>query len=182
GIKLGIVDNGVDNTVTDLSSHFLSSLSYNAVSPGTSTYATANHGTWVAGVAAAAADGTGVVGVAPGASWAAFEIGYGSAGNTTQYADALNPLPTSGMDVANASWGYSTPFQDNFSSYWSGLGSAILNDVQHGRGGLGMNIVFAAMNNRTAGDNVEYHNYQNDPYVITVAATDANGHVASFSN
>jgi subtilisin-like proprotein convertase family protein len=182
GIKLGIVDNGVDNTVTDLSPHFLSSLSYNAVSPGSSTYATANHGTWVAGVAAAAANGSGVVGVAPGVGFAAFEIGYGSAGNTTQYADALNHLLTSGMDVANASWGYSTPFQDNFASYWSGSASAILNDVQHGRGGLGMDIVFAAMNNRTAGDNVNYHNYQNDPYVITVGATDANGKVASFSN
>jgi len=54
--------------------------------------------------------------------------------------------------------------------------------VTNGRGGLGIDIVFAAGNNRSAGDNVDYHNYQNDPYVITVAATDNNGHVASFSN
>src|SRR5213075_877092 len=45
---------------------------------------------------------------------------------------------------------------------------------------LGINIVFAA-GNGGSGDNVNYHNFQNDPYVITVAATDTYGHVASYS-
>jgi subtilisin-like proprotein convertase family protein len=85
------------------------------------------------------------------------------------------------MDVTNASWGYTTAYQDNFYLSWSSSKTAIQNDVANGRAGLGIDIVFAAGNSRASGDNVNYHNYQNDPYVITVAATDAMGHVTSFS-
>ena len=47
------------------------------------------------------------------------------------------------MDVVNASWGYTTAYQDNFfSSAFSASKTAIQNDVANGRGGLGMNIVF----------------------------------------
>jgi hypothetical protein len=45
------------------------------------------------------------------AGFAGDRIGYGSNGNTSQYADALNHLLTSGFDVANNSWGYATPFR-----------------------------------------------------------------------
>jgi subtilisin-like proprotein convertase family protein len=85
------------------------------------------------------------------------------------------------MDVANASWGYSGLYQDNFLSSFSSSQTAIQNDVANGRGGLGIDIVFAAGNYRASGDNVNYHNYQNDPFVITVGATDNTGHVTSFS-
>ena len=86
------------------------------------------------------------------------------------------------MDVVNASWGYSAAYSDNFSSsYFSGSKSAIINDVSTGRGGLGIDIVFSAGNGRSSGDNVNYHNFQNDPFVITVAATDTYGHVAAYS-
>src|SRR5262249_299498 len=136
----------------------------------------------VAGVLAAARDGSGIVGVAYNAGFAGIRIGYGANGNPSQYADALNHLATNGFDVGNASWGYTTPYQDNFSSSWSSSKTAILNDVARGRGGLGIDIVFAAMNGRAAGDNVNYHNYQNNPYVIAVAATDSTGQVTSFSD
>jgi subtilisin family serine protease/subtilisin-like proprotein convertase family protein len=185
GVKIGIVDDGIDYNHPDLAPHYLFNLQYDAVTADGSAYgnpSTDNHGTTVAGVLAAADNGVGIVGVAFNAGFAGDRIGYGSNGNTSQYADALNHLLTSGFDVANNSWGYATPFQDNFNSYWSSSKSAILNDITNGRGGLGIDIVFAAGNNRSAGDNVDYHNYQNDPYVITVAATDNNGHVASFSN
>jgi subtilisin family serine protease len=86
------------------------------------------------------------------------------------------------MDVVNASWGYSTPYADNFfSSAFSPSKTEIQNDVANGRGGLGLNIVFAAGNARSSGDNVNYHNYQNDPFVITVGATDVYGQFASYS-
>ena len=184
GIKIGIVDDGIDYTHSDLSPNYLTALQYDAVTPDGSALGTASddHGTTVAGILAAARNGTGIVGVAYGAGIAGIRIGYGSTGSPSQYANALNHLATNGFDVGNCSWGYSTPFQDNFGTYWGASKTAILNDVQNGRGGLGLPIVFAAMNNRSAGDNVNYHNYQNDPYVVTVASIDSNGHVSSYSN
>lgn len=183
GVKIGIVDNGFDYAHADLSPRYRSDLDYDARDRDGDAYCSdVNdiHGTTVAGVAAGARDGSGIVGVAYNADWAGIRIGYGSAGSSSQYADALShALP---FDVVNCSWGYSTPFQDNFRSYWSSSAYAIENAVANGRGGLGTSIVFAAMNNRAAGDNVNYHNYQNSPYVITVGATDAYGKVASFSN
>jgi subtilisin-like proprotein convertase family protein len=185
GVKVGIVDDGIDYNHPDLSSHYLFNLDYDAVTADGTAYGNPAydwHGTTVAGVLAAERDGTGDVGVAYNASIAGFRIAYGSTGNASQIADALNHLVTSGMDVANASWGYTTAYQDNFFSSWSSSKTAIQNDVASGRGGLGINIVFAAGNARASGDNVNYHNYQNDPYVITVAATDATGHITAFSS
>ncbi|UVO39392.1 S8 family serine peptidase [Bradyrhizobium arachidis] len=182
GIKVGIIDDGIDYKHPDLSPHYLSGLDYDAVSGGTDAYgsSTDSHGTTVAGVLAAARDGSGIVGVAYNADIAGFRISY-STGGPSQLADALNHLAINGMDVANASWGYSTPYQDNFFGSWVSSKTAIINDVAQGRGGLGIPIVFAAGNNRASGDDVNYHNYQNDPYVITVAATNDYGWVASFS-
>lgn len=185
GIKVGIVDDGIDYNHPDLSPHYLLNLDYDAVTADGTAYGNTAydwHGTTVAGVLAAARDGAGNVGVAYNASIAGFRIAYGSTGSASQIADALNHLATSGMDVANASWGYSTAYQDNFFSSWSASKTAIQNDVANGRGGLGINIVFAAGNARSSGDNVNYHNYQNDPFVITVAATDGTGHITSFSS
>lgn len=182
GIKVGIVDDGIDYKHPDLSTHYLSALDYDAVSGGSDAYGTSTdgHGTTVAGVLAAARDGTGVVGVAYNSGIAGFRISY-STGGPAQLADALTHVTTNGMDVVNASWGYSTPYQDNFYSTFSASKSAIQNAVAHGRNGLGIDIVFAAGNNRPNGDDVNYHNYQNDPYVITVAATDDYGFIAPFS-
>jgi subtilisin-like proprotein convertase family protein len=184
GVRIGIVDDGIDYTHSDLSPNYVTAMQYDAVTPDGSALGTSadDHGTTVAGVLAAARNGTGLVGVAYDSGIAGIRIGYGANGNSAQYADALRHLASSGFDVGNCSWGYSTPYQDNFNTYWSSSKSAIQYDVQSGRHGLGVPIVYAAMNNRGAGDNVNYHNYQNDPFVITVAATDANGKVASFSN
>jgi subtilisin-like proprotein convertase family protein len=183
GVKVGVIDDGIDYNHPDLNQHYLFSLDYDATNGGGDAYglATDYHGTTVAGVLAAARDGSNVVGVAYNASIAGFRISYSTSG-PSQLTDAFNHVLTNGMDVVNASWGYSTPYADNFfSSAFSPSKTAIQNDVANGRGGLGLNIVFAAGNARAAGDNVNYHNYQNDPYVITVAATDDQGHVTSFS-
>src|SRR5260221_698242 len=82
--------------------------------------------------------GTGIVGVAYNSGAAGFRIGYGANGSATQNADAFNHVLASGMDVVNASWGYSTAYQDNFfSSSFASSKTAIQNDVATGRGGLG---------------------------------------------
>ncbi|TWA99168.1 S8 family serine peptidase [Bradyrhizobium stylosanthis] len=184
GVKIGIVDDGVDYNHSDIKPNYLFNLDYDAVTGGSDPFGdptTEFHGTSVLGVIGAARDGSGTVGVAYNAGLADFRISY-SAGSPGQLADALNHLVTNGMDVGNASWGYTTAFQDNFfSSAFSSSKAALLNDVANGRGGLGIPVVFAAGNGRASGDNVNYHNYQNDPYVITVGATGAAGVVASYS-
>jgi hypothetical protein len=109
GIKIGIVDDGIDFNHPDLDDHYLSTLDYDAVTGGTSALGvgTEGHGTTVAGVVAAARDGTGIVGVAYDAGFAGFRISY-STGGPAELADALNHLVTSGMHIGNASWGYAT--------------------------------------------------------------------------
>ena len=181
-----MVDDGFDYNNTDLSGHYLYNLDYDA---RTGTYdafgdpTADNHGTTIMGVIGAADNGTGVVGVAYNSSIAGFRIGYGSNGSVSQVADAFNHLQSAGMDVVNISWSYTGAFPDNFyTSTFSGIKSALLNDIVNGRGGLGIDIVFSAGNDRSLGDNVDYHNLQNSPYVITVGATDVYGHVTSYSN
>src|SRR5262249_51584514 len=123
------------------------------------------------------------IGVAYNSGLTGFRIGYGANGSTSQVADAFNHLLTNGMDVANASWGYTTAYSDNFfSASFATTKAAIQNDVANGRGALGIDIIFAAGNSRGSGDNVNYHSLQNSPYVITVAATDTYGHVTSYSS
>jgi subtilisin-like proprotein convertase family protein len=183
GVKVGVIDDGVDYSHPDLSPHYLFNLDYDATNGGTDAYGTSTdtHGTTVAGVIGAARDGSGIVGVAYNAGIAGFRISYTS-GGPSQLADAFNHTLSSGMDVVNASWGYTTAFADNFfSSSFSSSKTAIQNDVANGRTGLGLNVVFAAGNGRASGDDVNYHNFQNDPFVIAVAATGAAGYVASFS-
>jgi subtilisin family serine protease len=184
GVKIGIVDDGIDYNHPDLNPNYLFNLDYDATNGGSDAYgsATDSHGTTVAGVLAAAHNGIGIAGIAYDAGIAGFRISY-STGGPSQIADAINHLATNGMDVANASWGYSSAYQDNFLASSFGVAkSAIQNDVANGRHGLGIDIVFAAGNGRAQGDNVNYHNFQNDPFVITVGATDVNGHVTTFSD
>jgi Ca2+-binding RTX toxin-like protein len=53
--------------------------------------------------------------------------------------------------------------------------------VEDGRDGLGTVFVFSAGNSAGAGDNTNYHNFQNAREVVTVAAANQDGSVASFS-
>ena len=53
--------------------------------------------------------------------------------------------------------------------------------MENGRDGAGTVFVFSAGNSRSEGDNVNYHNFQNARETITVAATELDGSVASFS-
>ncbi|AMN43728.1 S8 family serine peptidase [Rhodoplanes sp. Z2-YC6860] len=185
GIKAGIIDDGFDYNHPDLAPNYRLDLDYDTRTGSNDAYGTSTdtHGTTVAGVLGAARDGSGIVGVAYNAEMAGFRIGYGANGTPAQIADAFKHVLSSGMDVVNASWGYSTAYSDNYDlSSYSAAKAAILNDVATGRGGLGIDIVFAAGNGRASGDNTNYHSFQNDPNVIVVAATGSLGYVASYSN
>jgi subtilisin-like proprotein convertase family protein len=185
GVKVGIIDDGFDYNHGDLQANYRADWDYDARDKDHDAFGLTDsdlHGTTVAGVLAAARNGSGIVGVAYDADVAGFRIGYGANGNVSQVTDALNSALSKGMDVINASWGFGTPYTDNFShTGFDAAKGALQSAVANGRGGLGSEIVFAAGNNRAGGDNVNYHSYQNSPYVITVAGIDSSGHVTSSS-
>lgn len=187
GIKVGVYDDGIDYTHADLDDNYDSSLHVvsasgtvydalpNALSAGGDT-----HGTSVAGLIAAENNGTGAVGVAFDATLAGVPI-LRSTGAPAMLT-AMNAMVR--FDVANHSWGYNSPFNDNFgstSSYWQSFKAAVENAAEAGRDGLGTIIVKSAGNSRTAGHDVNYGNFGNDRHVITVAALDHNGKVTSYS-
>ncbi len=184
GVRVGVMDEGIEARHADLDGNYRADLDWDFVgrdADAAPTTATESHGTAVAGVIAAEAGAIGGVGVASGASLVGYRIGFGASGGLDQIRGAFERA-ASGVDVLNCSWGFGGTFVDSF---WSGsfasLGQALEGAARNGRGGLGTNIVFAAGNDRAAGQNVNYHDFQNSPHVITVAATDQNGAVAAFS-
>jgi subtilisin-like proprotein convertase family protein len=186
GVKIGIVDDGVQYTHKDLDGNYRTDLDYDARNKDSDAYSSARddkHGTTVAGVIAAEMnnDGNyGVVGVAWDADIACFRMGFGSAGSNAQILD--NMQHQKAMDISNNSWGFGGFFADNFESpAFSSIGAAIQDAAHYGRGGLGTVFVFAAGNERASGQDVNYHDFQNSPYTIAAAATDKYGAITSFS-
>lgn len=183
GVTVGVIDDGFDYAHKELAANYALALDYDARMKDADAIAETgdNHGTAVAGIIAADNNGTGMVGVAYDATLAGYRIGYGSAGSAAQYADAIGRQRD--VDVSNSSWGYSTVFQDNFkSASFAAMGTALRDAAHYGREGLGTVFVMAAMNNRAAGDSVDYHGFGSSQYGIAVAATDSAGKVASYSN
>jgi subtilisin family serine protease len=201
GINVGIIDDGFDHDHVELESSYNTDWDYDARNKdynADSSDVDDNHGTAVAGVIAAdpnSKSNSGMVGVAYDATIVGFRIGYGTGGeseildnlkklNGYEYVDPVTgtTVVVPAMDVVNNSWGYSGAFDDNFNAVeFAAIGAALQANAIEGRDGLGLNTVFAAGNGRGEGDNVNYHNFQNSPYTIAVAATDGAGKIASFS-
>ncbi len=186
GIRIGVVDDGVQYTHKDLNNNYRTDLDYDARSKDNDAFSSLKsdrHGTTVAGVIAAEMnnDGNyGVVGVAWDADIVGFRMGFGAAGSNAQILD--NMQRQKAMDISNNSWGFSGFFADNFeTASFSAIGNAIRDAAANGRGGLGTVFVFAAGNERASGQNVNYHDFQNSPYTIAVGATDINGKITAFS-
>jgi Ca2+-binding RTX toxin-like protein len=186
GVKIGVVDDGIDSTHPDLQNQLDTSAAYDTQfnsQNGDPKYPTLiglppdNHGTLVAGIIAAEANNeTGIVGVAPDAELVSTRVKW----TWDQITEALSRQWN--FDVSNNSWGAISPFSDNFNSTsltfaWQ----ALRRGVEDGRDGLGTVFVFAAGNSASAGDNTNYHNFQNAREVITVGAAQADGSMASFS-
>ncbi|WP_316431143.1 S8 family serine peptidase [Leptolyngbya sp. NK1-12] len=184
GIKVGILDDGVQYTHPDLQPNFNTSIDFDAaqldddVSPGLFD----DHGTAVAGIIAAAANSIGGVGIAPGATIAGLRIDFsGATGSFDQDAVALQQMVK--FDVVNNSWGYIGSFTDNFlEADLAGNQTALQNAVQNGRASLGTVVVFSAGNERIEGDSANYHNHQNSRFVIAVAALNHLGKHTYYSS
>ena len=130
------------------------------------------HGTHVAGSAAARGDdGEGVVGVAYGAKIMTLQFFDGNAGGYSSIASAaIRYAVNNGADVINASWG----------SY--GSSTAIYNAIAYARS---HGVMFIAAAGNEGNDNDSYGLYPASydlDNVISVAASDRNDRLVSYSN
>ncbi len=184
GVVIAIVDDGLEHTHPDLAERYLAAFSYDLNDDDPDPSPTANffnHGTAVAGVAAATGNnGIGVTGVAPQASLAGIRL---IAGPMTDLMEALAmSLYNQDIDVYNNSWGPPDTGSIDSGSRPGPLALAALESgVTEGRGGLGSIYVWAGGNGRQSGDNVNYDGYANSRFTIAVAAIDNNGVQAPYS-
>ncbi|MDD3592449.1 MAG: S8 family peptidase [Sulfurovum sp.] len=192
-VTVGVVDTGIEAIHPDLAGNLdlNKSIRYSdgSTDPTPNTlqlinapYASA-HGTACAGLIAAKGwNGIGVRGVAPFTKLAGFNV-FSSPGES----NFMNALSQE-VDISSNSWGYSSEILIKDPLIVSILRSGSIN----GREGKGTVFVFAAGNDRDVVIGQHGQGYHignannaeilNNPYVITVAAVDANGHYASYSN
>jgi subtilisin family serine protease len=179
GIKIAVVDQGIDATHNDLSTN-INSLSFDAQS-GTSpsVFISGNtHGTHVAGtVAAVRNNNLQVVGVAPNAQIMRVSHSlYISSTISAELASGISWSWQNGSDVITNSWG------DQGSVYYNNLHSSILENaitaaLTQGRNGKGCVVAFAAGNHAPAMDYPA--SFHND--IITIGSISSSGVRASSS-
>jgi len=178
-VVIAIVDDGVELSHPDLLTRTLAQTAYhydyllNDASP-----VAGEHGTAVAGLAAATADnGIGVRGVAPLTDLISVRLLGGFISDLDE-ANALGHYPQV-VDVSNNSWG-----MPEDSAYLEGpgelLSAALSSGVEIGRQGLGVNYVWAGGNGGPA-SNSNFDGYANSSYVIAVAASDDCGELTYYS-
>jgi thermitase len=179
GVKVGIVDTGIDQTHQDLSGKTFAcagvkNFGIGGLFGGDPTIVSGkcnddnNHGTHVAGtVAAIANNGIGVAGVAPPAQIASCKaLSSGGSGSTSGVANCITWAKNQGVKVISMSLGGGSS---------TTLQQAVQNAYASGNGAL---IVAAAGNDGNATLNYPAAYAE----AVSVAASDANDAHASFSN
>lgn len=163
GVKVGIIDTGMDYTHPDLKANYAGG--YNALDASQPPMDDNGHGTHVAGIIGAVNDGTGVVGVAPGASLYAVKVlnAQGS-GAYSGIVDGIQWAVNNKMNVVNMSLG-------------SPSGSAAIQKAVEAAYKAGVTLVMAAGN-----DSGPVNYPAKYPQSIAVAASDSYDKLASFSS
>jgi len=184
GVRVGVIDDGIDASHPDLVNPYNAATSLDTAqlfNDGSPVRQEDNHGTAVAGlIAATANNGEGGVGVAYGATISSIRVDFVEA-SAEGIGLALRQMEN--FDVVNNSWGFVAPFSDNrLEADIVPLLEAVRAAATHGRKGLGTVVVFSGGNNRMGGDQANYHNLQNSPYVIAVAALNHYGQHTSYSS
>lgn len=184
GVRILIVDDGLDIAHPDLAANVVGGLSYN-YQTGSVDPSGGPHGTACGGVAASVGDN------GQGGRGAAFRAGLAGVNPlATQTVADFAASQTHGLqtvDVLNNSWG---PSSEGFPSpAHPTLLQAIENSVALGRGGLGAIHIFAAGNGAQLGPNdptpkedVNLLGPQKSPYVIAIGAVGDDGVRAWYSN
>lgn len=177
GVKVAVIDTGVDGSVPDLAGAVVGGTDVSGVGAASGQKPlgdaeSANHGTWVASLLAGrgTGDGSGVLGAAPEASVLAVSVALGKAmgpvGSDDQIAEAVRWAVDNGASVINMSLTRNTldwpPSWDDAFQY------AFAHDV----------VIVAAAGNRGSGT-TEVGAPATIPGVLTVAGVDRQG-TASF--
>lgn len=176
GIRIAVVDDGLEIDHEDLATNIATGLSHNYLDDGTNP-ATGKHGTAVAGtIAARDLNDLGVRGIAPRANL----VGY----NLLQTPTVSNEADAMTRDmvhvhVSNNSWGAPDDADLHASTLlWR---DAVIKGLNQGRNGLGILYVWAAGNGGQIGDNSNYDGYANFRGVVAVCAVDDDGNHAVYS-
>jgi len=180
GVRIAIVDDGLEIAHEDLSRNVVAGQSFNYVNlttDPTHVFASSGHGTSVGGVAAARdLNGLGGAGAAPRASL----VGYNFLENPTTVteADAMT-RNAAAVFVSNNSWGPADNGRWTASSAtWR---TAIDTGLSTGRNGRGIIYTFAAGNGGSVADNSNYDGYANYRGVLSICAVGDDGVKASYS-
>jgi subtilisin-like proprotein convertase family protein len=183
GILIGIVDDGLQLTHTDLVQNVNTVLDWdwngNDADPSPNIANEDFHGTSCAGVAAARGNnGRGVSGAAPEATLVGYRL-IGGVATDTMEASAMttnNHL----VPIKSNSWG---PNDDGKTLEAPGTltRAALSNAATTGRGGRGTILVWAGGNGLDASDNSNYDGYANSIYTIAVAALTDGGAQSWYS-
>ncbi|MEK7399378.1 MAG: S8 family peptidase, partial [Candidatus Poribacteria bacterium] len=173
GIKVAIIDSGIDYNHPDLNDNFEIGLKgYDFFNNDNNPMDDNGHGTHVAGTVAAEDNNSGVVGVAPKAKLYALKVlGANGSGNYGDVIAALQWCVNNGIQVTNNSYGSSADpgftVHDAFDAAYT---AGIINIAAAGNSG----------NRKGTGDNVIYPAKYNT--VVAVAATDSSNKRATFSS
>lgn len=178
GVRIAIIDDGLDITHPDLVANVAAGESHDYVSGGTEPSPTlSSHGTACAGLAAAVGNNNlGVTGVAMGAQL----VGY----NLLQSMVTVNEADAMGRGLANNhiysnSWG-ATDGQGGLQPSSAVWRAAIDTGITTGRGGRGAIYTWAAGNGSPT-DRSDYEGQSNYRGVIAVGALNNQGQKSSYS-
>jgi kexin len=182
GIRVSVVDDGLDIAHEDLAANIATGLSHNYLVGGSDpTCPEANpfcrHGTAVAGIIGARdLNDLGVRGAAPRVNL----VGYNLLQQPTVSNEA-DAMIRGGPDlhVSNNSWG--APDDANLHSTNLLWRDAVNTGLVQGRGGRGTVYVWAAGNGALANDNSNYDGYANNRGVMAVCAVGDDGKRALYS-
>ena len=188
GILVAALDNGFDATHPDFVGNYRADLAWDVSlnQPGANPIgAEDNHGTPVGGlVNSVANNGIGGVGIAWGAQLVGYRMGLDESTTNDQVAsyfhEAAIRVIQNGASVFTNSWGLiGAPMSTQLLQTQFVTSARSL--AEEGRGGLGVITLFAAGNDRGDDINTNYDPTDNIPYTIVVAASKADGHIASYS-
>lgn len=166
-VIVAVIDTGIQTGHPDLTGNFVAG--YDFYNHDASVYdgPDDDHGTHVAGTILANWNSIGVAGIAPGVKIMPIKFLGPDGGYTSDAILAINYAKVNGAFVINASWGgggYSTALKEAIAAF-------------------GGPFVAAAGNSRTNTDRKPHYPSSYDcPNIISVAAIDRDGSLASFSN